>query len=272
MIKKSQACRILHGKATPRCRARVDKEFKGYFAVQFMDAGQVELFYGPRRYLLTEPAFWFCRPGLHIRFHPGPEGWWSHRYLAFAGTLPGQWIRQGLMVLEPVACPVSRIPSFIRRMDEIGKLAADSDVLAPWQTCNSLEALILEIERLRGRRRENTFWADRVGKAWREAMGKPVDYAGLAAENGMALSTFRRLFREETGMGPHQYVQKLRIEEARLRLELGRENQKEIAAALGYADVYHFNHDFRRRAGLPPAHYQSSLLAVRRGAKGRSRA
>ena len=261
MITKAQNCRILHGHPTPQCRARVDKEFAGYYTVQFMDAGQVELFYGPRHFTLDGPNFWFCRPGLRIRFHPGITGWWSHRYFAFTGALPRQWMRQGLMSETPVACPPSRVPAIIARMHEIGQLAKENAPLASWQAVNTLESLLLEIERIRTRRPEETFWADQVARTWRAAMNLPMDYAALAARHGMALSTFRRLFRKETGMGPHHYVQKLRIEEARLRLEQGQKNQKDIAAALGYTDVYHFNHDFRQRAGLPPAHYQASLLA-----------
>lgn len=83
--------------------------------------------------------------------------------------------------------------------------------------------------------------------------GRAWPLAELAAAVRLSPRQLERLFREQTGFTPKQYLRLMRLEEARRMLETSLASVKEIAASVGYrAESHHFERDFRRRYGLTP--------------------
>lgn len=75
------------------------------------------------------------------------------------------------------------------------------------------------------------------------------------AEN-MYLSPFyiSRIFKSETGDTPIHHLINIRLEKAKELLEKGFNGSiQEIAATVGYDDVYHFSKLFKKRYGIPPS-------------------
>ncbi|WP_414830857.1 helix-turn-helix transcriptional regulator [Alteromonas sp. H39] len=70
---------------------------------------------------------------------------------------------------------------------------------------------------------------------------------------------FIRLFNQQFGMTPHQYVLNCRINRARQALEMGN-SVFDTAVDLGFADVSHFNRKFKRTFGITPRQYQRQLV------------
>ncbi len=66
-----------------------------------------------------------------------------------------------------------------------------------------------------------------------------------------------KIFKEETGETPINYLIKIRLEKAREYLENpGGESIKEIAEKVGYDDAYHFSKLFKKYYGEAPAFYK----------------
>ncbi|HTO66155.1 MAG TPA: helix-turn-helix domain-containing protein [Bradyrhizobium sp.] len=84
--------------------------------------------------------------------------------------------------------------------------------------------------------------------------GHPV--AGMLAQSGLSARTFARRFRSATGYTPMDYVQALRIEEAKQLLERGEGQVDDIATEIGYSDPTSFRRLFKRFTGLSPAAYR----------------
>ncbi len=75
------------------------------------------------------------------------------------------------------------------------------------------------------------------------------------AEN-MYLSTFyiSKIFKSETGEAPIRHLIKIRLEKAREILERKPQASiKEVAAQVGYEDVYHFSKQFKKHFGVSPS-------------------
>lgn len=68
--------------------------------------------------------------------------------------------------------------------------------------------------------------------------------------------TFKRRFRKATGYSPIAYVQYLRIEEAKRRLERTDNPIDEISWAVGYEDPAFFRRLFKRVTRLTPGDYR----------------
>jgi AraC family transcriptional regulator len=72
---------------------------------------------------------------------------------------------------------------------------------------------------------------------------------------------FLRVFRQVTGLTPHQYLLRTRLREAATRLAAGQERILDIALASGFEDLSNFNHAFRAEFGVSPRVYRMAPSA-----------
>jgi transcriptional regulator GlxA family with amidase domain len=85
-------------------------------------------------------------------------------------------------------------------------------------------------------------------------VGSPVDE--MIRASGLAERTFKRRFTKATGFAPIEYVQRLRIEDAKRRLERTDAAVDEIGWKVGYEDPAFFRRLFKRTTGLTPGQYR----------------
>ena len=89
--------------------------------------------------------------------------------------------------------------------------------------------------------------------AWLKAnFDQPVDVATLADIAGMSQTSYYRAFKAATAMSPLQFRARLRLHEARRRLQLGVEKIGSVAFAVGYENQSQFNREYRKLFGRPP--------------------
>lgn len=77
----------------------------------------------------------------------------------------------------------------------------------------------------------------------------------LASLCGLERFRFLRQFKRATGMTPHAWLMRLRLEEACARLAKQTAPVARIAQDVGFFDQSHFNRAFRQAFGAPPSRY-----------------
>ncbi len=82
----------------------------------------------------------------------------------------------------------------------------------------------------------------------------------LAAEAGLTPSYFCRVFKRATGLSPHQYVLKARLERAQQMLGGSELSISQVADALGFASQSHFTRAFRGFTGQTPSAWRQTNL------------
>ena len=66
-----------------------------------------------------------------------------------------------------------------------------------------------------------------------------------------------KIFKEETGESPINYLIKIRLEKAKdILLKDVNSSIKNIANQVGYEDAYHFSKLFKKYYGISPLHYR----------------
>lgn len=80
--------------------------------------------------------------------------------------------------------------------------------------------------------------------------------ASLAERAGLSSRHFARVFQREMGVTPAAWVEQVRVNAARVRLETGREAPKQVAAACGFANADTLRRAFVRYLGVTPAEYR----------------
>lgn len=105
---------------------------------------------------------------------------------------------------------------------------------------------------------------------WQEKRAKEMilaDLAGrrsldeIAAACGLSASHFARSFRKTTGVAPHAWLVRARVQQAMVRLRRRDETVASVADACGFADPSHFARVFTRQVGLSPSVWRR--LAIR---------
>jgi AraC family transcriptional regulator len=84
-------------------------------------------------------------------------------------------------------------------------------------------------------------------------LGQSLSLAELAGIANLSSSRFTRVFRQEMGVSPHQYILQARIERAKHLLQSKRNlSIGNIAYQVGFADQSHFTRHFKRIVGVTP--------------------
>lgn len=87
-------------------------------------------------------------------------------------------------------------------------------------------------------------------------LGDGLSVAQLAEECLLSRSYFSRAFRQSTGMSPHEWLQKMRVEKARQLLQQSCLNLSQISLDCGFADQSHFSRVFSRLVGCTPSSWR----------------
>jgi len=86
----------------------------------------------------------------------------------------------------------------------------------------------------------------------------PLSLDGLAARYGMNPSNFSRLFNGSTAVPLVEYINRVRIQKSCQLLKRTDAGIMEIAMAVGYNNLSHFNRYFKRIIGQSPREYRSA--------------
>jgi AraC-like DNA-binding protein len=89
-------------------------------------------------------------------------------------------------------------------------------------------------------------------------LSEPISISEVAAAVNLSASYFAHLFRDQAGVTPMQYVQRLRLEAARLLLERTSCAVREVMLQVGYRDPSHFSREFRRQHGASPRRWRTA--------------
>jgi transcriptional regulator GlxA family with amidase domain len=89
---------------------------------------------------------------------------------------------------------------------------------------------------------------------------KPVEK--MVKRSGLKARTLSRRFRTATGFTPIEYIQALRVEEAKQMLEADKISNDEVGVAIGYNDPVSFRRVFKRFSGLSPAAYRKKFQRI----------
>lgn len=90
-----------------------------------------------------------------------------------------------------------------------------------------------------------------------EHLDSDLDVDSLANQAAMSPRNFSRVFSRETGISPAKFVEQVRLEAARQRLEQGRESLDEVAWACGLGNALNLRRTFEKHLGVTPSEYRA---------------
>ncbi|MBN8218470.1 MAG: helix-turn-helix transcriptional regulator [Spirochaetes bacterium] len=280
-----------------RCRAWVSRVFPNYWGLQYAHrgklamerpqkspdrAGQLRHFAAGRadaRPLvpLKPPVLWVTGPGAPWRYGVPPASLadpshdfthqtsWEHRYVTFRGPRVQRWLDSGF--LPPP------VPGQLQWVDQPEQLAVQFDALIEavhrgeqGLAVHLLEGILLGLSGAPGAPEHAPMDPFQAIPAQIDLdPSTPAPFPDWARELGMSYSHFRARFKILTGMPPHQYLLKARLDQAARFLRAEDGSLAGLALRCGFDDPIHFNKMFRRRYGMPPGRFREEARAMSGG-------
>jgi len=85
-----------------------------------------------------------------------------------------------------------------------------------------------------------------------EHLARDISLQDLAAVVRLSPFHFARMFKQSTGVTPHQYLVRCRVMRAKELLLANRHSVADVAAQVGFCDQSHLAGHFKRVVGLTP--------------------
>lgn len=249
--------RFDHPPGGVRCDA--EEEVCKDYAIHFVEKGSFQLTVEKSSWLLSAGAIFISRPGAVYRYDH-PEALPSDVCLSviYSPRFVDEISRDEHLFpsnIPAVLAPTNRLEFLKLRLMNLTSL---EDALAVESCACEIFAAIRVRELNRGRlysARQLRWYAERV-EAVREIL--ETRYAdshsllSLARAVGMSPFQFARVFRDLTGVPPHQYLLRVRLERAFTLLSDGNP-VTETCYRIGFSNLSHFTRSFRRKFGCAPS-------------------
>ncbi|MCP4109845.1 MAG: AraC family transcriptional regulator [Desulfobacteraceae bacterium] len=101
-----------------------------------------------------------------------------------------------------------------------------------------------------------------IQKWMEDHFAENISIDDLADMAGISPRHFKRRFKQATGETPLAYLQLLRIENAKQKLETTRDTINDITWNVGYEDIHSFRRLFKKYTGLSPKEYRNKFSHI----------
>jgi AraC family transcriptional regulator of arabinose operon len=194
----------------------------------------------------------------------------SHRELWMLFEARPTWQRYlnwGLASTLPAPTPFIQVPKSAdgthilddlrQTLNDLKKPGRHSERLAEL----SFERALIHISELEHRTIQSDDRLTHVIDQMRREVDRPWRADELAAAANLSLSGFTHLFTKTMGMPPKQFLEQIRMEQAKSMLLTTHHSIKHIASSVGYRDPLHFSTRFRHLTGCAPRLYRETRSA-----------
>lgn len=251
---------------------RVGPQVLDYVLVHVVEEGTGYFRCRDTEYELKPGDSFFILPGILHSYRSDADDPWKYRWIAFRGPAADGWVRRaGVTPERPVIRQESEAPlkplACAEQAFRRGGAAADMEAegwlrlaFASWIEANGSPA---EGAGSGGKSGHKAREAERAARWLQAQLASPITIERMAQELGYHRTHLSKLFRQQFGMPPVRYLQKLRLERSRALLAEPL-TVEEVAAAVGYADSLYFSKSFKRMFGVTPTEFRRQEQAKTR--------
>ncbi len=214
---------------------------------------------GVRRQTIEEGDVFVLFPGVWHRYAPDPKTGWDEQWAGFNGPLTERLLRAPFFRQKK---PVLRIgvdealrQRFLALVDDIERDPAGTPFSSAGRLVEILGLIQEKIQNVGANRRISGVIREAQNRILRQA-AEPVSFALLARALGVSYTTFRRSFKQQTGVSPAQFRHTIRINRACDLLSSTDLTVTEVAAQTGYDTVYYFSRAFKKKTGQTPSAFR----------------
>ena len=118
----------------------------------------------------------------------------------------------------------------------------------------------IALQKPRKKNLQNMNDMEQAAQYFRMHYNKPISIEDYAVSHNISISWFIQNFRQYANTTLAQYVQSLRLTNAKMLLETTNYNITEIANLVGYENPLYFSRFFRKQCGISPSQFRKQLV------------
>jgi AraC-like DNA-binding protein len=238
-----------------------------YTSIEYVVGGKGFVKFGSQRHELRPGVVFAYGPATRHEIHTATNDVLVKYFISLAGTdVPARLRRCKILPGQPrLLAPHGEIAEAFAILMHEGQR---SSPLRPALCAALLEFLLLKIE-------DAATLTPHLNERAREAFLRCKAYIDTETENlrtlgevahavGAEASSICRWFRRYQGVSPYQYLLRRRMHLAAERLVEHGELVKEVAQQFGFADPFHFSHQFKTVHGVSPSVLRSERFGWRK--------
>jgi len=262
---------LFAGESQTKAEHKLGPKVYDYYLVHYIISGKGTFSCHEQDYELGAGDSFFIEPEQLVSYRSDPEDPWHYCWIAFSGPEAAPLVAStGMNRLQPVVRAIrNRRMSVLFRHIQQALHTKQSN--AQLKACGYLQLLLGEYCGLLTHAAADDVVADvESDRIVQQAIhylstqyAEPITIELMAESIGYNRAYLSRLFKRHTKVTPVAFLQKLRVDKARLllreRLEL---TVEQIAASVGFHDPLYFSKQFRRWYGVSPTEYRNQMKSL----------
>lgn len=204
----------------------------------------------------------FLFPGVRHFYRPDPQiGWHEHR-VGFSGNHADRLMTEFFTSKRPVLS-IGMNSDLINLFSDICSLTKHEGfgfrrIIA----AKTIEILARAQKLAQGSAtssRHNERLVQKICCAITDFPENKFNFSEYAKENGLSYTSFRRIFKQQTGQSPNQYLLEHRICKAQTLLTNTALSVQSISEETGFDSSFYFSRFFKQRTGYSPLNYRKAF-------------
>src|SRR5690554_103348 len=210
---------------------------------------------------VKEGSLIIIHPGSWHRYKPNIQTGWTENYIGFNGKSIDTFMQHQLF---SVSQPVIQIGEREELADIFLNIFELTNKELPGYQFICAGYIIKLLGYLIAFEKQRDFKDKRIAGIIEEAkfkmrskVGSNFDPEKFANINNIGYSWFRRMFKNDTDLSPHQYFLQLKIMRAKGLLRTTTLSVKEISYECGFESIHYFSRLFKQKTGLTPGEFRN---------------
>ena len=200
-------------------------------------------------------------PGEWHTYRPLTDKGWTSYWIGFKGKNIDDRVKAGFLSPEKPIYHVGFNNDIISIFEKAMKIADSEDPNYQQTLAGIVNYLIGQMYYLERNceLKKNSDQVDLIAKSKvmiRESLETCITIQEIAQKLGISYSSFRKLFKEYTGIAPAMYQHNLRLQLAKELLTSTDESIKEIAYRLNFGSPDYFSSKFKAKIGMKPSDFR----------------
>ena len=204
------------------------------------------------------------RPQEYHRYQPNQETGWTEYYIGFSGHVVDHFFLQSAVLSKRDVVHCDSLQAVAPIFQQIFQLVKTE--LPGFQQIAS-GCILQLLGRLVANHKNEDFKSQPIVEAIQKArifirnhVEEKIDLHQLANNYFISYASFRKLFKQYTGMPPRQYHLELKIMRAKELLLSTNLAVTEIAEQLHFESVHYFSRYFKSKTGISPSQFKQQRL------------